>query len=278
MGAPYSTQSGDGRRASDWQQTAPNWPEREAVDVRAAYDQMGKGYSEFRATDPDIAAAIARALGGAVSVLNVGAGTGSYEACALRCVAIEPSATMIDQRPVTSASVIQGDAEHLPVRSGSFDAAMALLTIHHWADLDTGLKELRRVAKRVVVFTFDAAVHDSFWLFSDYIPEATSPASQRPPSPEEIGVRLGGARVDVVPVPPLCQDGFTLAYWQRPDAYLDPEVRKCCSSFAELPESIVEERIGRLAADLKSGRWSARYSRVLEANWFDGGLRLVVTD
>ena len=174
MGAPYSTQSGDGRRASDWQQTAPNWPEREAVDVRAAYDQMGKGYSEFRATDPDIAAAIARALGGAVSVLNVGAGTGSYEACALRCVAIEPSATMIDQRPVTSAPVIQGDAEHLPVRSGSFDAAMALLTIHHWADLDTGLKELRRVAKRVVVFTFDAAVHDSFWLFSDYIPEATS--------------------------------------------------------------------------------------------------------
>ncbi len=239
---------------------------------------MGRGYSDFRATDPDIAAAIATALGGADSVLNVGAGTGSYEACAPKCVAIEPSTTMIDQRPVTSAPVVQGAAEHLPVRSGSFDAAMALLTIHHWADLDAGLKELRRVARRVVVFTFDAAVHDAFWLFSDYIPEATTTVSQRPPSPEEISARLGGARVDVVPVPPLCRDGFTLAYWQRPQAYLDPEVRKCCSTFAELPDRLVEERIDRLAADLKSGRWNANHSRLLDANSFDGGLRLVVSD
>jgi len=123
---------------------------------------------------------------------------------------------MIAQRSPAGAPVIRAEAEQLPVRSGSFDAAMALLTVHHWADLDAGLKELRRVARRVVVFTFDAAVHDAFWLFSEYIPEATTPASQRPPAPEEIGARLGGARVEVVPVPPLCRDGFTLAYWQRP--------------------------------------------------------------
>jgi hypothetical protein len=185
---------------------------------------------------------------------------------------------MIAQRSTASAPAIQGTAEQLPLQSGSFDAAMALLTIHHWTDLDAGLTELKRVARRVVVFTFDAAVHDAFWLFADYLPEATTPVSQRPPAPGDIGSRLGGARVSVVPVPPLCRDGFTLAYWQRPDAYLDPEVRKCCSSFAQLPQALVEERMGRLAADLESGRWKSSHSQLLNATSYDGGLRLVVTD
>jgi ubiquinone/menaquinone biosynthesis C-methylase UbiE len=246
--------------------------------VKAAYDQIGRGYSNFRSTDPDIAAAIERALGSAESVLNIGAGTGSYEACAPRCVAIEPSSTMIAQRSTVSAPAIQGTAEQLPLQSGSFDAAMALLTVHHWADLDAGLRELRRVARRAVIFTFDAAVHDALWLFAEYLPEATTPAWQRPPAPEDIGRRLGGARVTVVPVPARCRDGFTLAYWQRPAAYLDPDVRKCCSSLAQLPEDLVEERMGRLAADLESGRWESNHCQLLNATSFDGGLRLVVTD
>jgi SAM-dependent methyltransferase len=246
--------------------------------VTATYDQIGKGYSAFRATDPDIAVAIAAALGDAVSVLNVGAGTGSYEACTPTCVAVEPSATMIAQRPSGSAPVMQAIAEQLPLRSGSFDAAMALLTVHHWTHLDAGLQELRRVARRVVVFTFEAQVHDGFWLFSEYLPEATTPMSQRPVPPEEIAARLGGARIEVVPIPACCRDGFTMAYWQRPEAYLDPEVRKCCSTFAELPEDLVEDRLSRLATDLESGRWGTSHSRLLDASSFDGGLRLVVAD
>ncbi len=245
--------------------------------MSAIYDRIGQGYSNHRSTDPDVAAAIRTALGPAVSIVNVGAGTGSYEACAPTCIAVEPSTTMIAQRPSGSAPVIQGAAERLPLRSDSFDAAMALLTVHHWTDVDAGLDELRRVARRVVVFTFDASVHDAFWLFTDYLPEAVARTSQRPPTPEDIGERLGGARVSVVPVLPNCRDGFASAYWRRPHAYLDPEIRRCCSGVAELPESLVEERMGRLSADLDSGRWSANHGRLLNAESFDGGLRLVVT-
>jgi hypothetical protein len=185
---------------------------------------------------------------------------------------------MIAQRPTGSAPIIQGAAEQLPLPSGSFDAAMALLMVHHWADLDAGPRELRRVATRIVVFTFDATVHDAFWLFTEYLPEATIPLSQRPTSPEDIGERLGGARIEVVPIPSYCRDGFTRAYWKRPEAYLYPEVRKCCSTFAELPESLVEERMGRLAADLESGRWESSHSQLLIAASYDGGLRLVLSD
>ena len=245
--------------------------------MNVAYDRIGRGYSDFRSTDPDIAVAITAALGTAVSVINVGAGTGSYEICCRACIAIEPSSTMIAQRPTGSAPIIQAEAERLPLRSGSFDAAMALLTVHHWADLDAGLRELRRVARRVVVFTFDATVHDAFWLFAEYLPEATTPSSQRPPAPGDIGELLGGARIHEVPVPPLCRDGFTSAYWRRPEAYLDPEIRKCCSSFAELPDSLVEERMGRLATDLQSGRWESNHADLRNAASYDGGLRLVVS-
>jgi SAM-dependent methyltransferase len=246
--------------------------------MEVTYDRIGNGYSNFRSTDPDIAAAVRSALGAAASVVNVGAGTGSYEACAPACIAIEPSSTMMAQRPTGSAPVMQGTAERLPLRTGSFDAAMALLTVHHWTDLDAGLLELRRVATRVVLLTFDAAVHDAFWLFADYLPEAVATSWPRPPAPDDIGKRLGGASVSVVPVSPRCRDGFATAYWKRPAAFLDPDVRACCSAFAELPEDLVEERMGRLATDLDSGRWQANHARLLDATSFDGGLRLVVTD
>lgn len=246
--------------------------------MNVTYDRIGRGYSDFRSSDPEIATAISGALGAAGAVINVGAGSGSYEDCARVCIAVEPSITMITQRPPGSAPVIQGTAEDLPLPSGSFGAAMALLTVHHWSDLDVGLRELRRVARRVVVFTFDASIHDAYWLFTEYLPEATTPLSQRPPAPVDIGERLGGARIEVVPISPFCRDGFTQAYWRRPRAYLDPEVRKCCSTFAELPESLVEERMGRLEADLESGRWESSHSHLLNASSYDGGLRLVVSD
>ena len=230
-----------------------------------AYDRIGRSYSTFRASDPDIGTVIRAALDGAERVVNVGAGTGSYELLAPQCTAVEPSTTMIAQRPPDSAAVVQATAEQLPFPSGSYDAAMALLTIHHWIDLDRGLTELRRVARRVVILTFDAEVHDAFWLFAHYLPEATMSPSQRPPQPADIAARLGHARVEVVPVPPHCQDGFTLAYWQRPSAYLDPAVRACCSSFADLAPDLVESRMRGLAADLDSGRWKASHADLLGA-------------
>jgi SAM-dependent methyltransferase len=249
------------------------------VNVRpleAVYDRIGRSYATFRATDPDIAAAVTTALDGATTVVNVGAGTGSYESCAPRCVAVEPSEIMITQRPSGGPPVVRATAEQLPFTSTSYDAAMALLTIHHWTDLDRGLAELQRVARRVVVLTFDAEVHDTFWLFDEYLPEATAAASQRPLAPVDVAARLGTRRIEVLPIPPRCQDGFTMAYWRRPGAYLDPAVRACCSTFADLPPALVEARMDRLAADVESGRWEADHQELMNSRSFDGGLRLVV--
>ena len=243
-----------------------------------AYDRLGIGYSIHRRSDPDILSAVQVALGGAQRVLNVGAGTGSYESCSPLTVGVEPSAVMIGQRPRGSAPVVQGTAETLPFPDGAFDAATALLTVHHWSDLDRGLREVVRVARRVVVLTFDPEVHDTFWLFAEYLPEATTGRSQRPLAPSVIASRLGGGHIEVVPVPPQCHDGFTLAYWRRPHAFLDPPVRACCSSFADLPDLMVGEAMAALASDLESGRWNDDHADLLRSTTYDGGLRLITAD
>jgi Methyltransferase domain len=240
------------------------------------YDQIGNGYSTNRRTDPDIAERISTALGTSLSVLNVGAGTGSYETCASQTIAVEPSFLMITQRREGSAPVVQAAAERLPFPSDSFDAAMALLTLHHWIDIEAGFGELRRVAGKIVILTFDPDVHGSFWLFNDYLPEAMELASAQPAPPAAIARLLETDHIEAVPISSTCADGFTVAYWRRPEAYLNPEVRACCSSFAELPLDIVESRMRALAGDLQSGRWHAKYGALEGMDYFDAGLRLIV--
>ncbi|MHB1584656.1 MAG: class I SAM-dependent methyltransferase [Acidimicrobiales bacterium] len=241
------------------------------------YDRIGHRYRVHRTTDPQLAAAVASAVGDGRRVLNVGAGTGSYEPSGRRLVAVEPSAVMLGQRPPGSAPAVQAVAEALPLAGRSFDVATAVLTVHHWDDVRTGLRELRRVAGRAVVLTFDPGVHRSFWLFAEYLPEAAVGPSQSPPPPEAIAGWLGGARIETVPIPADCRDGFTLAFWRRPHAYLDPAVRAGCSSLAELPADLVAERMAVLAGDLASGCWEARHGALRSATTYDGGLRLVVT-
>ena len=225
-----------------------------------------------------MAAQIERALGDAESVVNIGAGTGSYEPVDRRVVAVEPSSVMIAQRPFGAAPVIQGGAEHLPFADGSFDAAMALLTIHHWSDVAAGLAEMVRVADRVIVWTFDQAVHGRFWLFEEYIAESNALPASRTVSPPEVAAALGAGRIEVIPIPADCVDGFNWAYWRRPAAYLDPEVRACISGLALLDDDLVARRMEKLRADLADGTWTRRHADLLDLDSVDGGLRLVVKE
>src|SRR4051794_6248252 len=133
---------------------------------------MGQGYGAIRQADPRLAEPIWRALGDASTVLNLGAGAGSYEPTDREVVAVEPSTVMIGQRPVHSAAVVQATAESLPFPDDSFDAAMAVLTLHHWNDLATGLREMVRVTRsRVVIVTFDPDRAGKQWIVTDYLPE-----------------------------------------------------------------------------------------------------------
>ena len=238
------------------------------------YDRIGTGYPTTRREEPRIARAIHAALGDARSVLNVGAGTGSYEPTDRRVVAVEPSAVMIAQRPPGAAPAVRAAAESLPFPDDSFDAAMAVLCDHHWADRARGLRELRRVARRrVVVFTWDQRLADAFWLIRDYLP-----AFKRLPgmSIEAIARCLGGARVEPVPVPWDCVDGFFHAFWRRPEAYLDARVRAGISVFARVGQRDVAEMVTELRADLASGVWHERNAMLRDLDELECGYRLVV--
>jgi SAM-dependent methyltransferase len=240
------------------------------------YDGIGRVYSRHRRSDPRIATQLRRALGTARTVLDVGAGTGSYEPRDRRVVAVEPSPVMAAQRPADAAPVVRAVAERLPFADASFDASMAVLTIHHWNDEVAGLREMGRVARRVVVLTFDAVVHEKFWLFTDYVPEVCALPLSRPLQPEAVADVLGAQRIETVPVPANCVDGFNWAFWSRPEAYLDPEVRACMSGLATLPAPLVAERMERLRRDLADGTWEARHGALRRLDTIDGGFRLVV--
>ena len=242
----------------------------------ATYDTIGRAYVRHRRPDPRIAAQIDAALGNAESVVNVGAGTGSYEAGRRRVVAVEPSAVMVAQRPVGAAPALRALAGGLPFADRTFDAAMAILTVHHWPDAIAGLAELRRVAGGVVVLTFDPAVHAEHWLISEYLPETTTLDTWRTPPVGAVAEAVDAERVEVVPIPADCVDGFNWAYWRRPEAYLDPDVRACISGLAQLPGRLVAERMERLAADLADGTWHARHEELTRLDVVDGGFRLVV--
>jgi SAM-dependent methyltransferase len=244
--------------------------------MAARYDAIGRTYSATRGTDPRIAARIWDALGDARTVVNVGAGTGSYEPPDRDVTAVEPSAVMIAQRPPGAAPAVQASAEALPFEDASFDAAMAVLTLHHWSDLRAGCAELRRVARdRVVVFSWDPTYVGRMWLGAEYFPQYSREDAEGFPSLAEQAAALG-AEAEVVPIPWDCRDGFFSAFWRRPEAYLDPAVRAGISTLAKRSEDELAEGLARLRADLESGAWARRHADLLERDELDLGYRLLV--
>ena len=237
------------------------------------YDQIGVGYATRRRPDPRIAARIDAALGSCHSVVNVGAGAGSYEPANRLVVAVEPSGEMIRQRPQGAAQAVQASASRLPFRDQSFDAALAVLTVHHWPRRDQGLAELRRVAReRVVIFTWDPE-RSGFWLIQEYFPEMLEMDRPAFPSLREIELAIGPATVHTVPVPADCSDGFLGAYWQRPAHYLDARVRGAISVFSKFDSTA---GVARLRRDLEDGTWLARHGALQDLQDLDVGYRLVV--
>lgn len=247
--------------------------------MTATYDQIGSTYAAHRRPDPRISAAIEAALGDATTVLDVGAGTGSYERGGRRYIAVEPSRVMLRQRAADGGLAVQGVAEHLPFPDGAFDAAMAILTVHHWPDAARGLAEVRRVTRGpMVVLTWDAErFADTFWLVRDYLPEA---ALQELPLVTLTTIRsmLGRCRVEPVVVPHDCTDGFFAAYWRRPERYLDPDVRAAISGLALLDQAVVDRMVAALRSDLTNGRWHERHHDLLERDTYDHGYRLVISE
>jgi len=243
-----------------------------------AYDRIGVTYTATRQPDPRVGALIGAALGDARAVINVGAGAGSYEP-PQTVLAVEPSLVMISQRPAGSAPAVQARAEALPVADAAADAVMALLTVHHWAGLEAGIAELRRVARRrIVVFTWDQRVTREFWLIREYLPAVAALDDARTPPVERLAALLGGARVAPVPIPHDCRDGFFIGYWRRPRAYLDPVVRAGMSPLALTGDAALAPGLRRLESDLASGAWDARHRDLLDQDSFDGGYRLLIAD
>jgi SAM-dependent methyltransferase len=245
----------------------------------AIYDRTGVGYAAVRRGDPRIGARVEAALGGARTVVNVGAGAGSYEPPGREVTAVEPSRVMLAQRPPDAAPAIRARAEELPFEDGAFDAAMATITVHHWEDLEAGIAEMRRVAReRVVVLSFDPAPLSRFWLV-DYFPSAFEIHSEYMPPIERLAQLMGGAEVESVPIPRRCADGFFIALWDRPESHLDPEVRRGSTVWHVMEEGERERGLAALRADLESGAWDARHGHLRESTTeLDLGLRLLVAE
>ena len=242
----------------------------------AEYDRIGVGYAGSRRADPRIAARIEAALGDAASVVNVGAGAGSYEPAGRAVTAIEPSREMIAQRPPGAAPAIQAAAEELPLPDDAVDAAMTVFSIHHWDDWRRGLAEMRRVARgRVVVLTFDPDYLERLWL-REYVPSINADDRRRFPPIAALREALGGAGVEAVPVPADCTDLFLAALWARPELLLDADVRAATSGFARLDDELERRAVERLRADLASGAWDERHGHLREMEALDVGVRLVV--
>jgi SAM-dependent methyltransferase len=244
--------------------------------MTAIYDRIGVGYADLRRPDPRIALALADALGPG-TVINIGAGAGSYEPPGTTA-AVEPSPVMLAQRPVGAAPAVQAVAEDLPFADQQFDAALASLTTHHWTDARRGLDEMVRVSRRQVVLTWDQEfTAERFWFVAEYLPEA---------SEREVGLAAlttvleawPDAAVTPVLIPHDCTDGFFAAYWRRPEALLLPAVREAISALALLDQGLVAEAVARLRSDLDDGTWVRRHADLLETEALDCGYRLVVRD
>ena len=244
----------------------------------ALYDRIGRSYARRRRADHRIAAIIDDALGDAATVLDVGSGAGSYETGNRAYAAVDPSSVMLAQRSTNAGPAVVGVAERLPFRDAAFDAAMASLTIHHWTDAAAGLTEVRRVtAGRIVILTWEADRFADFWLVNDYLPESGQLDGS---FIDATGIRalIDPCRTVVVPVPADCSDGFFAAYWRRPHAYLDPDVRAAISTLALLDPAAIDRMVSALSRDLASGKWQARHADLLDADTYDAGYRLLIVD
>ena len=241
-----------------------------------AYDRMGVSYSDIRRADPRLEATIWRALGDAQCVLNIGAGTGSYEPSDREVIAVEPSSVMIAQRSAQAALAIQGVAEALPLEDKSVDATMGVFTIHHWDGLDRGLAEVLRVTrKRIVFLTLDLDMTEQMWLCRDYLPQIIEHDRKTFPTIAHLQTILPNVQVETVPVPADCTDGFCVALWSRPEAHLDPDVRRSSSIWYRLPAATVDAGLNRLREDLDSGEWDRKHGHLRRQATFDVGLRLI---
>jgi SAM-dependent methyltransferase len=239
---------------------------------------MGRGYRAVRQPDPRLASKIEAALGDSQTVVNVGAGAGSYEPVGRWVLAVEPSSVMIAQRPPEAAPVLQTTVEDLPLADGTVDAAMAILTVHHWPDIEAGLRRLLRVARqRIVIVTMDVATLARLWIIDDYLPELLGEHAARFPSINRLRELLPNSCVEVLAVPRDCTDGFLAALWARPHALLDPATRAATSPWYELPAATVEAALARLERDLQDGTWRERYGHLLEQAELDVGLRLITS-
>ncbi|MDI2128413.1 MerR family transcriptional regulator [Yinghuangia seranimata] len=241
------------------------------------YEVIGSDYLATRRTEPRIAARVWEALGDARTVLNVGAGTGSYEPSDRDVTAVEPSAVMRAQRPPGAARCVAAEAEALPFEDQSFDAAMAFSTVHHWHDPIAGLREMRRVARRVVVFTHDDSASGwlhRFWLTRDYLPEVAGLVADRP-SVDQLAGAIG-ARIEPVLIPWDCAGGFFEAYWRRPEAYLEEPVRRAVSVWTRVGPEAEQRAVDMLRDDLSSGRWAERNRELIALDAAELGLRLLV--
>ena len=237
------------------------------------YDRIGTNYRQLRIPDQHVQSAIEKAIGDAQSILNIGAGTGSYEPQGRKVTAVEPSSIMIAQRPPHAAPVVQASAEDLPFGNEEFDLAMAVLTIHHWQDLGKGLAEMKRVSHRQLIFTWDPC-HPGFWLTRDYFPEILAIDQAIFPSFEEIEKQLGAMKRVNIPIPHDCTDGFGCAYWRRPEAYLQPRVRQAISTFSKIKHT--EKGVNRLRSDLETNIWEEQYGELLRKNALDLGYTLLM--
>jgi SAM-dependent methyltransferase len=244
---------------------------------RVDYERHGRTYSRHRRADPRIAARIRRALGDARTVLNVGAGTGSYEPDDRWVLAVEPSATMRGQRSAGAAPAIAARAEALPLDDDAVDAAMAVLTVHHWEPPEAGLRELRRVARdTALVLTLDLRATPSWQV--ELLGEGLALERSRFPAVQEIAAALGReVRIEHIPTPADCADGMIEAFWNRPEALLDPEVRACQSMWTLLQPGVEERIVERLRSALESGEWEAQHGHLRAMDSFDGALRLVIS-
>ncbi len=241
---------------------------------KPAYDRLGLGYRNGRAPDPRWSLAIGDAIGDAKTIVNIGAGTGSYEPTDRYVLAVEPSTVMIAQRPAGSAPAVVAYAESLPIASGQFDLATAFVTLHHWTDWRTGIREMRRVARRIVIVHFDPATHARFWLVRDYLPELAT-QWHAVPSIAEIAEAIDATNVRELPIPHDCIDGFLPAFWRRPHAYLDDEKRRSMSGLQLLDARTLERGLRTLRDDLESGAWATRNAAILDRRELDVGWRLI---
>ena len=252
-------------------------PGRDGSAGDVDYADIGRSYSRFRQPEPNIAAQILEALGDALTVLNVGAGTGSYEPTDRDVTAVEPSSSMRAQRPAHLSKAMDAVAEALPFADQSFDASMASVTVHQWQDLEKGLSEMRRVTRGpVVIFAGDPRLMQDFWL-NQYIPEVRAIEARRFPSIERIVAGLGGqVEVQAVPIPLSCRDGFNEAYYGRPEVFLDPDARLACSSWSMVSAEAERHFVDALSRDLADGTWDQRFGHLRTQPFWDGPLRLLI--